>query len=636
MKHFLNGILILFPAFLMAQEDICVKKPLCNHYQSFNMDKTTTSTGEMYDVVYGKIHWYVDPSIKYIKGQITTYFLPTQSTNNLTFDLRDNMSVDTVSYHGNLITDITHASNVVTINLPTNLVINNLDSIKIVYSGVPDGGGGFGSFEQTTQTDTILPIIWTLSEPYGAKDWWICKQTLSDKIDSMDIYITSPLGNKNVSNGTLKEITTQGTTTTYHWKHTYPITTYLVAIAVSDYYDYQDVANLPSGGTVPIHNFVFQKSKADAIANTGFTNQFIYTYSTLFGDYPFAKEKYGQAQFAWGGGMEHQTISFMANFQWDLQAHELAHQWFGDKVTCGSWKDIWLNEGFATYLTGLAKQNLTTGTEWYDWKRYNAELVKVYPDGSVYVDDTTSVWRIFDGRLTYSKGAMVLHTIRTEIGDSSFFKGIRNYLHEKNMGYAHTRDLQRHLEATSNQSLDYLFTNWVYGQGYPVYDIQWVYSAIDKQVNMVVKQTGSVANDFYKLHIPITLKNKQGNTYTVKLWNDKPDQVYHIPVAFIPNEIVFNEEINFVASANIYDWNTAYSNDFYWNNVEKSIYLDNPFAECEAVNLWTIDGKILTTLTKPSIEGTKIPTNLFHYATGIYVLEVVYKNGTKVLKKIVL
>src|SRR5690606_6891199 len=80
-------------------------------------------------------------------------------------------------------------------------------------------------------------------------------------------------------------------------------------------------------------------------------------FDQLFGPYPFAAEKYGHAQFSWGGGMEHQTMSFMGSFHPEIMSHELAHQWFGDKVTCGSWAEIWLNEGFATYLSGLAYEH---------------------------------------------------------------------------------------------------------------------------------------------------------------------------------------------------------------------------------------------------------------------------------------
>src|SRR5690606_1979392 len=146
---------------------------------------------------------------------------------------------------------------------------------------------------------------------------------------------------------------------------------------------------------------------------------------SLIGPYPFPSEKYGHAQFSWPGGMEHQTMSFMGNFAFELIAHELIHQWFGNMVTCGSWQDIFLNEGFATYLTGVCVENLLEEQWWDRWKSVRKDIVFEKPDGSIFVSDTTEVPVIFNGRLTYTKGAYLLHMLRWILGDESFFRVLK-------------------------------------------------------------------------------------------------------------------------------------------------------------------------------------------------------------------
>ncbi len=128
--------------------------------------------------------------------------------------------------------------------------------------------------------------------------------------------------------------------------------------------------------------------------------------------------------------MEHQTISFEGYFGEELLSHELAHQWFGNSITCASWSDIWLNEGFATYLSGIIIEKNDPAENWLAWKKDLINYICSEPGGSVYVQDTTSYQRIFDGRLSYSKGAMVLHMLRSELGDSIFFTSIKNYLND--------------------------------------------------------------------------------------------------------------------------------------------------------------------------------------------------------------
>lgn len=472
-----------------------------NHTNIINFRSSPFTDG--YDLKYHRLEWTIDPAQLYISGSVTSYFTAkTAGFQEINFDLVNELTVSQVLRQGQPLTFIQHDDERLQIFLPAALSVGQLDSVTIVYAGAPPQTG-FGSFTKTTHAG--VPILWTLSEPYGARDWWPCKQDLSDKIDSIDVYVRTPSAYRAASNGLLKSETTDGAEKIYHWKHRYPIPAYLIAIAVTNYAVYSNFVTVPNGNPIEVLNYVYPEYLTNAQAETGATVQVMQLYNELFGTYPFANEKYGHAQFGWGGGMEHQTMSFMGGFSFGLQAHELAHQWFGDKVTCGSWEDIWLNEGFATYLTGLTYENGLGPQNWLSWLQNTRTQITNVPDGSVWVNDTTNVGRIFSGRLTYSKGAMLLHMLRWKLGDEAFFQGVRNYLSDPDHAYKYalTQDLKGHLEAAGGQPLTEFFEDWFYGQGYPSYQIQWGQGG-SGTVQVTIGQTTSHPSvDFYEMPVPI-------------------------------------------------------------------------------------------------------------------------------------
>ena len=378
----------------------------------------------LYDLVYQRMEWEINPNVKYIKGKVTSYFVSKiNNLNEIEFDLHTLMTVDSVFQNSQKI-NFSRIDNKIKFQLNNSIHEQQLDSVSIYYQGEP-GDPGFGAFSKEEHEG--VPIIWTLSEPYGALEWWPCKQSLADKIDSIDIIVNSPEPYRTASNGILVFETVENGHRKMHWKHRYPIATYLVAIAVTNYVDYSDFLDLGDGRKIEILNYVYPEYLSIAQAKTPVTAEIIELFNNIIGEYPFASEKYGHAQFGWGGGMEHQTMSFMGSFNFELVAHELAHQWFGDYITTGSWQDIWLNEGFATYLTGLSYENLLDGVWWPRWKSLNVERIVSDPGGSVFVNDTSNISMIFSGRLSYSKGAYLLHMLRWVLGDDLFFKGLKNY-----------------------------------------------------------------------------------------------------------------------------------------------------------------------------------------------------------------
>jgi aminopeptidase N len=310
--------------------------------------------------------------------------------------------------------------------------------------------------------------MWTLSEPYGARDWWPCKNGLDDKADSIDVFITHPGTYRAASNGLLQSQTpvAGGKTLTY-WKHRYPIATYLICFAVTNYAVFDRTVTL-TNGILPMQTFAYPEDSTSFSNGTTNVLNAMKLYDSTFGPYPFMNEKYGHVEFSWGGGMEHQTSTFVTNIGESLCAHELGHQWFGDKVTCGSWKDVWLNEGFATHLASIYMESKYPSSAISNRKSEISNITS-QAGGSVMVDDTTSVNRIFDSRLSYTKGSHLLYMLRWILGDNAFFTALRNYQIDPAIiyGFATTADLKRNMEQASGKDLTYFFNEWFSGQGYP-------------------------------------------------------------------------------------------------------------------------------------------------------------------------
>ena len=212
----------------------------------------TTRVVDNYDLKYNRCEWKINPNVYYISGEVTTYFEPKDAGfTEVDFDFGTNMTVDSVKYHGTSASFTQQTGDLLAINLPNEIPVGVMDSVSVFYQGAPIGSG-FGSFIQSTHGST--PIIWTLSEPFGAKDWWPCKQSLNDKIDSIDIIVTCPQDYRDGSNGVLISETQNGNFKTYHWKSHYPIAAYLVAIAVTNYSAYSDYVTLTSGDSLQVLN----------------------------------------------------------------------------------------------------------------------------------------------------------------------------------------------------------------------------------------------------------------------------------------------------------------------------------------------------------------------------------------------
>jgi aminopeptidase N len=517
--------------------------------------RANPNTGN-YNVTYHKLELTVDPSVAFISGIVTTHFQAKENMSEVTFDLADNMTVSQVMQNGNSLSFTQNANDELIITLFQTLNTGQTGIVEITYSGNPISSG-FGSFEVNTHNGK--PVLWTLSEPYGAKGWWPCKQDLIDKIESIDVYITTPQFNSTsdeyvaVSNGLEVSQTINGSNKTTHYHHNYPIPAYLVAIAVTNYSVYSHT--VPNNGNpFDIVNYVYPEDLGYAQTNTPVTVDIMNLFTNLFEEYPFASEKYGHAQFGWGGGMEHTTVSFMGSFDRNLIAHELAHQWFGNKITCGSWKDIWLNEGFATYLSGLTIENLDGNSAFTTWKQQRNNSITSQPGGAVYLTDTDtlSVNRIFSGRLSYNKGAMVLHMLRKKVGDANFFQGLKDYLSDTDHAYAYakTQDFIPIMEAASGQSLTEFFSDWLYNQGYPSYTIEWNQIS-PTEVKTTITQTQSDASvSYFEAPVPLRFLGTMGEVLDVTLNNTTNTEEFFNTVNFTVANVVFDPESDLISKNN--------------------------------------------------------------------------------------
>jgi aminopeptidase N len=592
-----------------------------------------------FDVKYYRCEWEVDPAIRYIKGKVTLYYVMTSSGSGITLDLMVPLITDSVTQR-NVQLSKQQANNTLQVNFPAQVNAGVLDSVSVYYQGVPPTTG-FGSFIQDQHAG--VPVMWTLSEPYGARDWWPCKNGLDDKADSIDVIITAPSQYKAASNGLLQSetLTAGGTKKITHWKHRYPIASYLMCFAVTNYSVFNNSVQL-GNITLPMQTYCYPENLAAFQAGTQNVLDALQLYHATFGDYPFIKEKYGHVQFGWGGGMEHQTSTFITNIGEALIAHELGHQWFGDKITCGSWEDIWLNEGFATHLASFYNERKYPASAIAN-RKSEINTITLQPGGSVFVNDTTDVGRIFDYRLTYFKGSHLLYMLRWKLGDSTFFRALRNYQKDTRIiyGFARTADLKRNLEEESKQDLSQFFNDWYTGQGYPTYNVEWTPIGTSYAKLKISQTTSHPSVSFFALPVAIKFKNTTQEK-TIVFDNKTNGEVFLNNIGFVADTILIDPDYWLISGKNtttkVFDAVTGQNIVQVFPNPVKDqfyVYLRN-FASAKAIlNLFNAIGQLVYTRTITFSNGSnylEIPSK--NLPAGEYNLQIKTTGGFKYVKKL--
>ncbi len=512
-------------------------RQLCSHRQtSLRTAKAAIASPllEDYDVKYVRLFLQLSNLNTSVAGSAITHAV-VKNPSGLTayaFELDTALSVDSILMSGNKypLSSLTTLPNGVRIVSGLALPVGGSFIARIYYHGATPNGSGFFTRGLNHYALGGTDITFSLSDPNLAKDWWPCKQVLTDKIDSADITIFAPAGMRVGSNGQLAAVTPFAGGNQWDWKTRYPIDYYLISVAVAPYADHSQMLHFTdgTGDSMPVQHYIYDTATflpayGAAIDSTPYMVDY---FSKLYGRYPFWKEKYGHCIAPLGGGMEHQTMTTLGAFTTPLIAHELGHQWWGDAVTYASWLDIWLSEGFASYTEQLYVEHFWGATAVKNYRTAVFNRVMGKANGSVIVSDTNDVYRIFDSRLTYDKGAAVAHMLRyIAPNDSVYFAGLRAYQQRYAYKLATTDSFRAIMEGVYGRKLDTFFNQWVYKEGYPTYGGSWNGRGTDAYVQLTQTTSVPASVGAFALPLVLQLRSPAGDTL-VKVYMNTGQQTY--------------------------------------------------------------------------------------------------------------
>jgi aminopeptidase N len=610
--------------------------------------------------VYYKLEFDIGIDPNSFSGRATEKFVAlADDLNEINLDFDSYLTVDGVSGDAS-----SYELSEYTLRLGFSRTFKTGDTIEVVieYQGIPRTEGDFVGFwfgiHREGPGDPAAPAVYSMSEPFGARSWWPCKDDPKDKPDSMDIFITIPDEIYNgyklyaVSNGTLVSLVeNDNNTRTFHWHEKYPIATYLVSLAISNYQIYSEWFVSAENDSMPIIYYVYPERMDQALASYDSTLDMIQTYSEFFIRYPFFEEKYGMANFGRGAAMEHQTVSSMGLMGFWVVAHELAHQWFGNLVTCADFHHIWLNEGWATYLEAIYSEKLYGSNGYHS---YMNSITYYGEQKSIYVDDPLND-PLFN-TIVYDKGAWVLHMLRHVMGDNLFFSATNSYLTDPLFKYksATTQDFQTIMEQYYGSSLDWFFQQWIFGVGYPRYNYSWTYEQVGEHylINLVIEQVQDEfgSEEVFTMPLDVMIMQSSGLAGdTVQVWNDKRIQSFEIVTDLKPATIELdpknwvldrNEEITRVTKQDesipfTYELEQNYPNPF---NPKTIINYELQITNDVNLSIYNLLGqKVSTLVSKRQMAGYhRVEWDASEFACGIYYYMIISGEYQAVKKMILL
>ena len=612
----------------------------CSHWKSSNsklrLKSTLTENQEKIDVKFYSINLDIDFDQEIISGLVKIDLeVGFNQPDTIELDFSSNMTVDSIISFESIIGFI-HNDN--KIKIPVEWANNSEGyalTLYVHYHGTPNQSG-FAGFIFDTHSD--IKHIWTLSEPYGARSWWPCKDDPSDKADSVDIIISVPAsqGHLVASNGLLYSDSIDGFgKRKFHWKERYPISTYLVSLAIYPYALWHDYYISPlSGDSLRLDYYVYPDNYENSFQNYLLTKDMMSFFSTRFGEYPFINEKYGHADFGWGGGMEHQTLSSMGSSNESLIAHEVAHQWWGNLVTCKSFHDIWLNEGFARYAQALWEENKGGFDSYSVYMNAHA----FYGDGTIYVENPSSVSDIFNGNLVYNKASWVLHMLRKVVGDDHFFEILKSYRNNDLIAYSNatTLDFKTICEIVSGKDLENFFQRWIYGEKYPHYELSFQ-KTIENEYHLTITQLQNVGVFILPIDLHITgpsvdtiivVENNQINQdYILPDFNSDISNITLDPNNWILKEVDYLYIDNQIIPREI-SFSAIYPNPFN-STANFQFYIPNSIGEMNVgIDIYDIRGGFIENILKDKIAPGfhNIVWNASTKNSGIYFVRLETKN----------
>jgi aminopeptidase N len=628
MKRFFLAVSFVFTVFYAFAGE---KEHVCSGQYVFGLSNAPTHVRDSalldYDVIFYGIDLEVNDRSTYIQGSTQILVTAVEDMDEVVFELSVSLTVDSVFLDGKKVPAYSHGNDLVRITPEEPLEAGKQFSTLIFYHGTGGQYGFFSGISNRFDSFWGKHVTYTLSEPFHAMDWFACKQVLTDKADSANVYVTVADHLKAGSNGLLSGVDSlPGNRVRYKWETRYPTAFYLLSLSVSEYMDYSYyLYPEESPDSFLFQNYIYDTAsylpanKEDIDA----TGDMMSSFSWMFGNYPFWKEKYGHCVAPMGGGMEHQTMTTLVNFGFNLVAHELAHQWFGDNVTCASWQDIWINEGFASYAEYLALEQLVSKAEADYWMEGAHDKVYTEPEGSVYIpeEDASDEFRIFSYALSYKKGAALLHMLRYELNDDSvFYETLENFQKSFADSVATGDDFLMVLNETSGRSFDWFFDQWYYGQGYPIFNLAW-WQTTDSLFIVMDQEGSSPATPFFRTTLDIGLTLEDGKQSSLQIAYDSPSKTIQIPMNkrvldVIPdpaNWIVDISQVVHRYTTNAYL--SVHPNPF---NDQLKIVFNTGAAERDII-LTDINGRLVDRVSSHSWT-VSIPTN--DLAPGVYLLRV--------------
>lgn len=610
-----------------------------------------SSASPHFDAGYYELAIDIDFDAQRIDGRARVMGIVTEGPIRiLHLDLSSSLDVDGVDDGVGTQLAFTHEEELLSIDLGRDMSTGSSIDVYIDYGGKPRSTG-HGSF--TFDRINSGPIAWTLSEPYGAREWWPGKDHPSDKADSVRLLITVPEELRVASNGMLENTTTTGGRTTFEWVHRYPVASYLISIAVGPYDIYHETYERPDSLTtrygplsLPVVHYVYNRQGGSSLhSNWSEVIDMLAVYEHWFGPYPFATEKYGHAEFTWRGGMEHQTMSSMGGTSIMLVAHEVVHQWYGNLVTLDSWPHLWLNEGFAAYGELLYWETMSDRYPGRFEIELGIDMQRARTTSeTLVVADTLDLGRLFDANLVYAKGSVVLHMLRKMIGDELFRDVLHAYAEHPDVrfGTAATEDFQRIAEDVTSLDLSSFFSQWItHGFGHPEYAVSWEFDADDDTViHLTIMQTQALPQsnvDVFEMPLTVLVETRYGAERHVILNNQRTQQ-FRLELGSRAQRLVLDPDVDLLRNPNVNvvssEKQVAYNTELrsiYPNPVKEDLSVEYSLdtSTSPTIGIFDILGRELRRIRLPMQNAGihQLDINVSGFAPGAYFIRI-NSNGT--------
>lgn len=504
------------------------------------------------DILFYHLKIEVAIDSEYIKGEVLCKFKARKDINDITLDLAKGLKVTKVEGAQTF----KHQDAALIVSLKKPLHKDETGSIKIFYQGRPpkatDGLVTKGLIYEKHGDKKDEPVIVSLSTPYLAHLWYPCKDGVSDKADSIYVDITvkdtlingTPL--MGVSSGILQDSSFSGGKRTYMWRHRYPITPFYLLLAVSNYKRLTQGYEDPFGNSYPLECFVFPEKEQESMALFRKLPDIMNVLSNTFGPYPFLKEKFGLTQMGFYSGIETQTNAIVTNLKGTnipLAVHEAAHQWFGNNLTCDSWADGWIHEAVANYAEVL----------WAEYRRgsedaqKNLKSLAWFDEGTLHLPDTDNPFRVFKP-IIYNKGTCMMHSLRYAMTEKYFFEMLQKLPADPRYRYKNisAEEFQTYCEKISAEDLEYFFKQWVYGEYYPIYDLEYGTNEDGSKLKITVNQQKlETSPNYFIMPLEFKILFEDGTSQLESVFNDIAGQSYEININGKPVKgIVFDPEMH--------------------------------------------------------------------------------------------